>query len=302
MTTRGEDGGPQRRRLGILLAYHPPREEEGGSRREKWGAGLSQLGFGLGKILTSDRSSGASSIEGIGNSPHVVQEVAEEGAAAGLLRPGDEVVALDGKNVASMDYKAVRQLLAEVCGRKEHMSVTVIRRQQGDNWGATSMTLNFNVPLTLQGPAPTLVDEQLVHSSPSLPPSRPPSIPQPRKGAGMQGIDGKGDGDVNGNGVLVGTDTGIGGLGSSGVPHTDNYSTQLQSDFELIPATPTSVPGGGNAAHVGNAAHTLTARGTDGFQACPPPRVSVKADWVNFEGKSRREFSKVLSLSLSLSL
>jgi hypothetical protein len=78
-----EDGGPQRRRLGILLAYHPPREEEGGSRREKWGAGLSQLGFGLGKILTS-RSADDSCIEGIGNSPHVVQEVAEEGAAAGL--------------------------------------------------------------------------------------------------------------------------------------------------------------------------------------------------------------------------
>jgi hypothetical protein len=339
MMTR-EDGGPQRRRLGILLAYHPPREEEGGSRREKWGAGLSQLGFGLGKILTS-RSADDSCIEGIGNSPHVVQEVAKEGAAAGLLRPGDEVAALDGKNVASMDYKAVRELLAEVCGRKENISVTVIRRQQGDNWGATSTTLNFNIPLTLQGPAPTLVDEQLVHSCPSLPPSRPPSLPPclpipltyipglqphapggggrgggrgtkssamgeggegggwgggggvkgsgmdfqhfwtPRTGAGMQGMDDKGDG------ILVGTDTG--GLGSSGAPHRDNYySTQVRSDLELIPSTPISATEGGNEAH------TRTARVADDMQACPLPRVSVKADWDRFERKSRCDFSIVL--------
>eukprot|EP00802_Teleaulax_amphioxeia_P016135 Tamp_16246.p1 GENE.Tamp_16246~~Tamp_16246.p1 ORF type:complete len:185 (-),score=15.31 Tamp_16246:777-1331(-) len=94
MATQG-NGGAQRRRLGILLAYHPPAQEEGGSRREKWGAGLSQLGFGLGKILNSEPSAG--SIAGIGHSPHVVQEVAKEGAAAGLLRPGDEIAALDGK-------------------------------------------------------------------------------------------------------------------------------------------------------------------------------------------------------------
>ena len=34
----------------------------------KWGAGLTQLGLGLGKILASDNSS-------VGFSPHVVQEV-----------------------------------------------------------------------------------------------------------------------------------------------------------------------------------------------------------------------------------
>jgi hypothetical protein len=195
--------------------------------------------------------------------------------------------------------------------------------------------------LTLQGPAPTLVDEQLVHSCPSLPPSRPPSLPPslpipltyipglqphapggggrggsrgtkssamgeggeggggggrggmmgsgmdfqhfwaPRTGAGMPGIDGKGDG------ILVGTDAG--GLGSSGVPHRDNYySTQVRTDLELIPSTPTSATEGGNEAH------TRTAREADGMQACPLPRVSVKADWDNFERKSRCEFSKVL--------
>jgi hypothetical protein len=103
----------------------------------------------------------------------------------------------------------------------------------------------------------------------------------PRTGAGMQGMDDKGDG------ILVGTDTG--GLGSSGAPHRDNYySTQVRSDLELIPSTPISATEGGNEAH------TRTARVADDMQACPLPRVSVKADWDRFERKSRCDFSIVL--------
>jgi len=109
-------------------------------------------------------SESASGLASIGFSPHIVEEVAREGAAHPYLMPGDEIAALDGKVVVTLDYKAVRQLLAQAAELKSSITVSVIRRQPGDNWGLTSRTLDFEIPLTTKGPRPTHINEQVQHT------------------------------------------------------------------------------------------------------------------------------------------
>ena len=131
-------------------------------------------------MLGSDSFS-ANGVESIGFSPHIVEEVAKEGAAHSYLRPGDEIASLDGKIVVSMDYKAVRQLLAQAAELKSSIRVAVIRRQHGDNWGLTSRRLQFEIPLTNRGPTPTHIDERLQHTSSAPEAPSLSSVSNPRR-------------------------------------------------------------------------------------------------------------------------
>jgi hypothetical protein len=43
----------------------------------------------------------------------MMQEVSTDGAARAVLQPGDEILAIDGKIVTSLNFEALRQVLVD---------------------------------------------------------------------------------------------------------------------------------------------------------------------------------------------
>ena len=59
----------------------------------------------------------------------MMQEVSTDGAARAVLQPGDEILAIDGKLVTSLNFEALRQILVDASKWKVSTSSPIIFRK-----------------------------------------------------------------------------------------------------------------------------------------------------------------------------